>query len=228
MRQLIVICLISLTYISCFATQQIPDKIIYEGDTIYLGGLPLEQYFDYNARPNFVSLGSCFSTGCYRGYKALWEIKENKLVLNSLYSCCESTDILIRNKDTLILKKKLPQKVYAIITPYINKRIDSRKLYNILNDASENKSWVRKYGYLYINDIEDNCKQIIVQHELSTEKIFSKETELIAASWFTGNLSFDYGKDIKDTSYSYFTKSEYTVKLNIKDGVIVDKEIIKN
>ena len=228
MERLIITYLLCFSFISSYATLQIPDKIIYEGDTVYLSGFPLEQYFDSSSRPNFAKLTDCFSTGCYRGYKSLWEIKDGKLVLNTIYTCCESTDLLIREKDVKALGKELPKKVFSLITPYINKRIDSKGLYEILNAASAQKRWVRKYGYRYINDIENNCQQITVEHEISKKEVFLIDENVIYATWFTGELSFDYGKVINEAKYSYFPEREYTVRLKFLNGVIIDKEISKN
>lgn len=61
------------------ATEQIPDKLIYEGQTHCLFATPLEWAFTpENPKPDFDGL---LSTACHRGYVATWEIKDGVLLL---------------------------------------------------------------------------------------------------------------------------------------------------
>lgn len=73
-----IIFLFAVTY--AFSTEQISDKLIVDGDTIYLKSFPLEElkiekspftYGEYNF-PH---------TGCWRGYCATWKIIDRKLAL---------------------------------------------------------------------------------------------------------------------------------------------------
>lgn len=69
----------------CFATEQFPDKLIIENDTLYLKSFPLEELrikgkfqkspFEYYENIDFPH------TGCYRGYVATWKVIDNKLFL---------------------------------------------------------------------------------------------------------------------------------------------------
>lgn len=228
MKQIIITIIIFLNCLYSNATIQIPDQIIYKGDTVYIRGLPLEHYFYNKDKPNFSEISKCRSSGCWRGYKSLWEIKDNRLVLNSIYSCCSSTDFLIREQDVQTLQTKLPDEVFLIVKQYINQRIDSRALYQILNDASENKPWESKYGYLFINTIRENCLQITVENELAIkDKLFTNE-EIIFATWYTGELIFDYGQIVEKFDYSYIPQREYTVLLKFNNGEIINQTIVEN
>ena len=62
------------------ATQQIPDLLVIGKDTFKLVSFPLK---DLNlSKAPFNYGGYSFPhTGCWRGYQATWEIKENKLFL---------------------------------------------------------------------------------------------------------------------------------------------------
>ena len=77
-----------------FATGQIPDRLIYKGDTLSIFANPLEQLYDNDSlRPEFFGkTEACMSTACWRGYQAEWEIIENHLYLTGIYSCCYSED----------------------------------------------------------------------------------------------------------------------------------------
>lgn len=73
--------LLGLLCASAFATGQIPDLVIYNDTTYSLNTNPLVQYFAANpqARPK----ERTSSTACWRGYQAIFQIKENKLFVKS-------------------------------------------------------------------------------------------------------------------------------------------------
>ncbi len=74
------LCIAGLT--SVYATAQIPENLIYEGETYPLLSTPLEEYFpDESKRPEFYPL----SSACWRGYIGNWEIKNRTLFLKNLY-----------------------------------------------------------------------------------------------------------------------------------------------
>jgi len=89
--------LISLLTLSCemvFGTEQAPDRLIYQGDTLSLFANPLEQLFrNGTPRPDiFKGKEACWTTGCWRGYQATWTIIEKQLYLTEIASCCFSED----------------------------------------------------------------------------------------------------------------------------------------
>lgn len=68
------------------ATAQTPDFLIIEGDTISMFSNPLEDYFDENhPRPDGVFREQGYSTACWRGHIAYWELKNDSLFLLDLY-----------------------------------------------------------------------------------------------------------------------------------------------
>jgi hypothetical protein len=71
-----------------FATSQIPDILIYKGDTLSIFANPLEQLYDNDSiRPNFFDgKEGCMSTACWRGYEAEWIIIDDYLYLTGIYS----------------------------------------------------------------------------------------------------------------------------------------------
>ncbi len=73
---------------------QLPDYIIYEGDTIPIYNLILEQYFENTKIGETESLiGLKFRDGaslnCWRGYQAIYQIKNDSLFLSNVISCGE-------------------------------------------------------------------------------------------------------------------------------------------
>lgn len=88
MRILLIILAFSISRPIVYASGQIPDYIIYKQDTVPLFANPLEQYFTLVGNreiPDFN--GGCGSTACWRGYKAIWELKNDSLFLRQIAPC---------------------------------------------------------------------------------------------------------------------------------------------
>lgn len=79
--------------LNCFGTAQIPDIIIYKGDTLSLFSCPLNLYPDKNiANPkNLFGSNGCFYTACWRNYIATWVIEGDKLYLTQIRNACYPT-----------------------------------------------------------------------------------------------------------------------------------------
>ena len=77
---------------SVHATAQLPDILIYRGETFSLFTNPLESYFNEDhPKPREILAPGC--TASWRGYVATWEIKENHLYLVKLTRGCSKTEI---------------------------------------------------------------------------------------------------------------------------------------
>lgn len=95
MKQILKILLVSLISINVFGTAQIPDLIIYNGDTLSLYSCPLISYPNQdliNPQGLFGSSG-CFYTACWRNYIATWEIIDNELYLCEIRNACYPTSM---------------------------------------------------------------------------------------------------------------------------------------
>lgn len=93
MKKTIKLLLLLFIPLRLFGTAQIPDILIYNGDTLALNYCPLELYPDagiINPQSLFGSKG-CFYTACWRNYVATWEIINNKLYLTNLRNACYPT-----------------------------------------------------------------------------------------------------------------------------------------
>jgi hypothetical protein len=77
-----------------FGTAQIPDILIYKGDTLSLFSCPLYSYpnQDLVSPKNMFGSKGCFYTSCWRNYIATWEIVDNKLFLINIRNACYPAD----------------------------------------------------------------------------------------------------------------------------------------
>lgn len=75
-------------------TAQIPDTLIFKGDTLSIFANPLEElYKDDSLRPNFFGdQRGCINTSCWRGYVAEWKIENDQLFLTGINTCCFPDD----------------------------------------------------------------------------------------------------------------------------------------
>ncbi len=83
MKRLIIIALVVFIGIpKAFATAQIPDVIIYEGKEYKLHSNPLESYFE--KFPDKRPLNGIRPTSLWRGYVAIFEIKDSVMILKDI------------------------------------------------------------------------------------------------------------------------------------------------
>lgn len=71
----------------CNATAQYPDKLIYKGDTIPIFSNPLEPYLKHNTTDTLPGFRGCGSTACWRGYVAVWALRNDSLFLTNITPC---------------------------------------------------------------------------------------------------------------------------------------------
>lgn len=71
-----------------FSTGQYPDYLIQGQDTVPIFNNPLEQYFEKVGKRELIDFENpCWSTACWRGYIAYWELKNDSLFLIKVTSC---------------------------------------------------------------------------------------------------------------------------------------------
>lgn len=107
--------LLTVSLFRTFATSQIPDRLIYNGDTLLIFANPLEQLYDNESiRPNFFGKNEgCETTACWRGYVAEWLIFEGNLYLTGIRSCCYYEDSIKADLKELFGEKLINGKVKA-------------------------------------------------------------------------------------------------------------------
>jgi len=116
-----ILTLISLTVSieKSYGTAQIPDFLIYKGDTLSIYANPLESYFDTHPRPD--SLFDYNSTACWRGYIGYWEIKNDSLFLMEIQGDSTTIDLTLIFNDREIKDKVFADWYdYSILNPYGN------------------------------------------------------------------------------------------------------------
>lgn len=96
MKYLLIISIFLLCKFS-YGTGQVPDYLVYKGDTIAIFSNPLEKYFELTGKRELIDFVGCGSTACWRGYKAIWELKDDKLYLVQVTSCHKSCGLEIKN-----------------------------------------------------------------------------------------------------------------------------------
>ena len=86
---LLISILVNLFSIQAYGTEQIPDLLIIEKDTFYLFyTFPIEDLnLEIKKNPFISGKYTIHSTACWRGYQAIWKIKNNKLYLQNVKSC---------------------------------------------------------------------------------------------------------------------------------------------
>lgn len=89
MKRLLKILALLIFPLSAFATGQVADVLIYQGDTLPIRSNPLEQYLDSKPKRTINRYELTWtSTACYRGYRATWEVINDSLYLRSIEKGC--------------------------------------------------------------------------------------------------------------------------------------------
>jgi len=91
--------LLSLLGGQLFATAQIPDILIYEGDSLFIYANPLETYFDQTGSRELPKFKGCSSTACWRGYLGIWELRNDSIFLKEITTCSKRKCDTVVNAD---------------------------------------------------------------------------------------------------------------------------------
>lgn len=100
-----------------FGTGQASERIIYEGDTLELLSLPLEDFLSAKEQQikKYPSLEGMCSTGLWRNYIGFWKIENSELYLIDVYKCGNHENSLLEeffNKDSPIKADWYTGKLY--------------------------------------------------------------------------------------------------------------------
>ena len=94
--QFLFVSLFILSTYSAFATGQVPDFLISQNDTLPIFTNPLEQYFEKTGNRELPDFVGCGSTACWRGYSAIWELRNDSLLLVSIKSCHDDCGLTVK------------------------------------------------------------------------------------------------------------------------------------
>jgi len=95
MKLILLLVTLTVLNLNASATAQIPDRLIFKGDTISLFDCPLEYYPErdlINPRSLFGGSG-CFYTACWRNYIATWKVENDTLFLMEIRNACYPADM---------------------------------------------------------------------------------------------------------------------------------------
>ncbi len=100
-----------------FATEQVPDILLIGNDTIYLKTFPLES-IELKYRPFGLTRATAPHTGCWRGYHAVWRLKNDSLYLEKILNCqwqakSEEENIIELFKKNSLEKYIMDGKIFA-------------------------------------------------------------------------------------------------------------------
>ncbi|TCI85704.1 hypothetical protein [Tenacibaculum sp. M341] len=221
MKRKLIILLIAFTPLISFATGQIPDIIIFKGDTLSLFSNPLEEYLEkkktrainhYKLEPE--------STACYRGYVATWEIKDNQLFLVKIDYCHDNEEKIKRKFDFVkefgeetVLAKWFSGKILivsgkeliyfhsgysAIYEKEIELSISDGKITNkkVIDNSNSNAAFFTSNENRFENFIYSNLNWDRIPY-------MGNETKTIVIEYNSGNLK-DRPEEIVIESESFF------------------------
>lgn len=177
---LILTSLISLNQ-KAFGTAQIPDFLIYEGDTLSIYANPLESYFENHSRPDslFSEIGYN-STACWRGYIAYWELKNDSLYLIEIQGDSITIDLSLIFKDRETNGKIFADWYsYSILNPYGKLLHYEHMGYGSIYEFE--KEFVFEKGILTETKIYDNSK--------SRKSKYTENPELLK-KYITDNINY--------------------------------------
>jgi len=93
LKKFIIIFIISFCFSTSSFSIQISDNIIWNNDTLPLLSNPLKSLINYDSVARYIfDKSTCISSKCRQGYYAEWQIIDEELYLNAIYSCCYYSD----------------------------------------------------------------------------------------------------------------------------------------
>jgi len=89
MKRVTIIVILLLNAFASISTEQTPDLLIYNSDTIYIDIFPLEILAekDSNIAKKLIDT-NCISSDCWRQHIATWKIENDSLFLTGWVDCC--------------------------------------------------------------------------------------------------------------------------------------------
>lgn len=188
-----------------YATHQFPDYIIYKNDTFSISSYPLEQYFRQNG---IEQPYHCGSTACWRGYTAIWEIKNDSLFLREVSPCNNCADEKVVAED--MVKKIRSNK--ALANWYSGKiNIHEGEYYKAMNIYEDEEEIDISNGIVKQTTMISNRNRI-------KDDVFSKKVLLLNDTllyYFNKKLNWEKGGTLNGIHCS----DEYLITYNKKGNI---------
>lgn len=202
-----------------FGTAQIPDLLIYNNDTVSLYANPLESYYtEDNPRPDYI-VGGCWSTACWRGYQAIWEVKNDSLFLNAILDCCvwEQYHRFDSVRFQKLISSKIPIEIVENLKP-----LEGKNLYEYSVKSELKKLIGKKNKKKYEKTILSITK--LPRQKANLSRLFKDKVSsgMVFADWFNGDLTIPKGKMIEYVHMGYMSRYEKELVLTIEKGKLTD------
>ena len=208
-----------------FGTAQIPDRLIYNNDTIRLYSNPLESFYNEdNPRPMHFGV-SGGSTACWRGYQATWEIKDNKLYLIEIADCHFQRECIVTDSAIIYLRDKLQPEWLEKIKSLKGTKYDYYDFRKILEKQFGEKEYVENQQVIL-----DATSYLKPRNKADLTKLFGEHCKdgKVFAFWFSGDLIIPQGELIEYVHMGYMSKYEKELILTIEEGFLVDEMEFEN
>ena len=220
MKSEFLIFLVLLIYIPLKATEQIPDYLIYKGETVEIYSNPLEEIIVTAYRDTSFFINTCMSTACWRGYQATWKIENEKLFLLKIEDGCGEK---VGADMKLIFEEKwINNKVEAnwysgeIVIPFGEEIYGEHMGYSTVHEYEE--IIIFENGKILSKNKIDNTKTKLPyfnSDNLSIHLIKNLDRQIIQEIWDKEFVIDLYG-DIEGNEKRQVTKVEFNRKNQIK------------
>ncbi len=220
---------------SLYATPQMPEQLVFEGDTLDLNAYPLSPYVrNLKGRQDFSSLNDfTYSTGCSRGYIGVWSIQNDSLFLNDLTTGSPSGITYRILNENVLKESNLPEDVQKSLRT-------NTCYYNWYSFSDIIKAEIGRIRFRHFRQIIADCYEY---DRDSTERIradlnlFFEIVEILPtnssnqpvfAEWFSGELICPIGEMLKYVHRTFHSIYEKELHLFIKDGVVTYSFLVTN
>lgn len=206
-------------------TAQIPDLLIYKGDTVALCSNPLEgfRYMDEDWIKETAQFG--WSTACWRGYQATWLLENDSLYLVKIGPCHYYPKYALDSGRLAKLAKFLEDDLIKSLETGSDSIVyNSREFERFLKERLG--KWTS----------EKNRRRILRICEYGEEpkanlkKIFPNrfDGKGVFADWFSGRLIVPRGELLEYVHMGYMSTYEYERVIDLENGTVTFNHEYKN
>ena len=106
----------SLVVSNSFGTEQISDLLIYKGDTFYIYTNPINKLLPEDPIDDSISnqlLSNCRMSNNAKGYRNIWEIKNDQFFLSEIYNSCNPGIDLMNILEPIVDEEFFAENVFA-------------------------------------------------------------------------------------------------------------------
>lgn len=219
------LCIFLATTFKVFGTAQVPDILIYNGDTLALYANPLEDFYNEdNPRPKSFGLQGGWSTACWRGYQATWIIENDLLYLIEIGPCHFYRKYELTSSRLDSLTTVVPEEVVSKIKLSRERMTFSE---NELDDFLKKKIGKKDFRK-YKETIRRYSKRIKKTADLKTLFPERYSNDKVSANWFSGMLRVPKGELLEYVHMGYMSTYEYELVFELEEGEVIDSREYSN